>query len=122
MSNAIPLYTGPEPNLEFDKFRPLGNRVLLKRFEGPTHYGRIVIPEAHREKTWEAEVVSVGPDVKDPEIKKGVIVIFGKFSGIDTRANVNGKPHLVVREWDILAIIEDDAFDKLHDDVDRELA
>jgi chaperonin GroES len=93
-------------------YRPLGDRILVKpkESEEKTASG-IVLPDTAKEKPQEGEVIAVGPGAKDDEgkripmdIKVGDKVLYSKYSG--TEVKINGKEHLIIRESDILAIIE----------------
>jgi chaperonin GroES len=94
------------------KIKPLADRILVKRVEpDETTRGGIVIPDTAKEEQQEAEVVAVGPGrVSDSgkrvpvDVKKGNRVLVGKFSG--TEIKVKGEDHLILREEDILAVIE----------------
>ena len=94
------------------KIRPLGDRILLKRIEEEKKSkGGILIPDSAREKPQEGQVVAVGKgrNLEDGtlvplEVKKGDRVLFGKYSG--TEVKLVGEEHLIVREDDILGIIE----------------
>ena len=94
------------------KVKPLQDRVLIKRVEEETKTkGGIIIPDTAKEKPQEGLVVAVGSGkVTDkgtrvaPEVKKGDRILFGKYSGTDIK--VDGEEHLILREEDILAIIE----------------
>lgn len=93
----------------FKKFRPLGDRVLIKRIDDDsTSKGGIIIPEAAKEKTQTGVVVAVGPGRLDAQgklipmnVKVDTIVYFGKYSGTEM-----DDEHLIVREDEILGIIE----------------
>ncbi|HEY1708108.1 MAG TPA: co-chaperone GroES [Rhizomicrobium sp.] len=93
-------------------FRPLGDRVVVRRVkEDQKTAGGIIIPETAQEKPQEGEVVSVGPGALDdngkrvtPEVKAGDFVLFGKWSG--TEVKVNGEELLIMKEADIMGIIE----------------
>ena len=93
----------------FEKFRPLGDRVLVKRLEGQDKTeGGIIIPDNAKEKAQTGSVVAVGAGRKDSngnlvplEIKQGDVVYFGKYSG--TQAN---EDYLIIREDEILGIVE----------------
>ena len=94
------------------KIRPLQDRVLIKRVdeEGKTK-GGIIIPDTAKEKPIEGLVVAVGPGAidkdgkrREPELKKGDKVLFGKYAGTDVR--LEGVDHLIMREEDILAVLE----------------
>lgn len=92
--------------------RPLHDRVLVKRVEeDKTSPGGIVIPDSATEKPIEGEVVAVGNgkildsgEVRALEVKKGDKILFGKYSG--TEVKVDGDEYLVMREDDIMGIIE----------------
>ena len=94
------------------KMRPLNDRILVKRVEEEAKTkGGIIIPDTAKEKPQEAKVVAVGAGrVTDdgkrvaPEVKKGDRVLFGKYSGSEVQ--IDGEEHLIIREEDVLAIIE----------------
>ena len=94
------------------KLRPLHDRVVIKRTEEErTSPGGIVIPDTAAEKPIRGEVIAVGQgkimengDVRKPELKKGDKVLFGKYSG--TEVKVDGEELLVMREDDVMAVIE----------------
>jgi len=94
------------------KMRPLHDRILVKRVEEETKTkGGIIIPDTAKEKPQEAKVVAVGSGrVTDEgklialEVKKGDRVLFGKYSGSEVQ--IDGEEHLIIREEDILAVIE----------------
>jgi chaperonin GroES len=94
------------------KIRPLHDRILVKRLEEETKTkGGIIIPDTAKEKPQEAKVVAVGSGrVTDDgktvalEVKKGDRVLVGKYSG--TEVKLDGEDHLIIREEDVLAIIE----------------
>ena len=94
------------------KIRPLGDRILLKRIEEEDKSkGGIIIPDSAKEKPQEGKVVAAGKGrlLEDGklvplEVKKGDRVLFGKYSG--TEVKLVGEEHLIVREDDILGIIE----------------
>lgn len=93
-------------------FRPLYDRVLVKRIEAEERTsGGLFIPETAKEKPQEAEVVAVGPgrrlkngDIRELQVKAGDRVLFGKYSGDEIK--LDGEAHLILREDDILAILE----------------
>lgn len=95
------------------KFKPLADRVLIKRLEQEeVTKGGIIIPDSAKEKPIRGEVVAVGPGKVNDEgkaialsVKKGQKVLFGKYSGNEIK--IDGIEHLMMREDDILAIIED---------------
>ena len=92
-------------------FRPLGDRVLVKRVEEESKTkGGIIIPDTAKEKPQEGEVVSVGPGARDDkgvvnalELKAGDRILFGKWSG--TEVKIDGEEHLIMREDDVLAVL-----------------
>lgn len=94
------------------KIRPLQDRIIVKRLdEEETTKGGIIIPDSAKEKPLEAEVVAVGRGkilddgkIREPEIKKGDRILFGKYSG--TEIKLEGVDHLILREDDILGIVE----------------
>jgi chaperonin GroES len=109
-----PFHTGggtPEVPVPM-KMRPLHDRILVKRVEEETKTkGGIIIPDTAKEKPQEAKVVAVGTGrVTDEgklvalEVKKGDRVLFGKYSGSEVQ--IDGEEHLIIREEDILAVIE----------------
>jgi len=93
----------------FKKFRPLGDRVLIKRVEDENKTeGGIIIPDAAKEKAQTGLVVSVGPGRYDAQgklipmnVKENEMVYFGKYSGTEV-----DDEHLIIREDEILGIIE----------------
>ena len=92
-------------------FRPLGDRVLVKRVEEESKTkGGIIIPDTAKEKPQEGEVVAVGPGARDDsgkvnalELKAGDRILFGKWSG--TEVKVDGEDLLIMKESDILGVI-----------------
>ena len=94
------------------KFRPLGDRVLVKRVEEEENTkGGIIIPDTAKEKPQEGEVVAVGPGARDedgkhiqPEVNAGDRILFGKWSG--TEVKVDGEDLLIMKESDILGVVE----------------
>ena len=94
------------------KIRPLHDRVIVKRTEEEEQTkGGIIIPDSAKEKPVEGEVVAVGAGkVLDDgskqalEVKAGDRVLFGKYAGTDIK--IEGEEHLIMREDDIIAIIE----------------
>jgi chaperonin GroES len=93
-------------------FRPLGDRVLIKRVEEEAKTkGGIIIPDTAKEKPQEGEVVSVGPGARDDngkiqplDVKKGDRILFGKWSG--TEVKLDGEDLLIMKESDILGVLE----------------
>lgn len=94
------------------QIRPLQDRVLIKRVaEEEKTKGGIIIPDTAKEKPVEGKVVAVGSGRVDKEgkvrpldVKKGDRILFGKYSG--TEVQLDGEEHLIMREEDILAVIE----------------
>ena len=94
------------------KIRPLQDRVVLRRVaEEEKTKGGLIIPDTAKEKPIEAEVLAVGLGKVDedgkriaPEVKKGDRVLFGKYSG--TEVKIDGEEALIMREDDILGVIE----------------
>jgi chaperonin GroES len=95
------------------KIRPLQDRILVKRIEEEEKTkGGIIIPDSAKEKPQEGKVVAVGDGKvlengqKIPlQVKVGNKILFGKYSG--TEFKFDGEEHLIVREDDVLAIVED---------------
>ncbi len=93
-------------------FRPLGDRVLVKRVkEEEKTKGGIIIPDTAQEKPQEGEVVAVGPGARDEDgeriamdVKVGERILFGKWSG--TEVKVDGDDLLIMKESDILGVID----------------
>jgi chaperonin GroES len=92
--------------------RPLHDRILVRRVkEEETTKGGIIIPDTAKEKPIEAKVVAVGTgrildsgEIRPLAVKKGDLVLFGKYGG--TEVKIDGEDHLILREDDILGIIE----------------
>jgi len=93
------------------KFRPLHDRVVVKRVEEDTKTkGGIIIPETAQEKPMQGEIIAVGPGARDEsgkvvalDVKVGDRVLFGKWSG--TEVKVGGEDLLIMKEADILGVI-----------------
>jgi chaperonin GroES len=94
------------------KFRPLHDRVVIRRMEGEDKTkGGIIIPDTVKEKPQEGEVIAVGPGARDEsgkllpmDLKKGDRVLFGKWSG--TEVKIDGEDLLIMKETDIMGVIE----------------
>ncbi|RWP68100.1 MAG: co-chaperone GroES [Mesorhizobium sp.] len=94
------------------KFRPLHDRVVIRRAEGDTKSkGGIIIPDTAKEKPQEGEVIAVGPGSRDEsgkliplDVKAGDLILFGKWSG--TEVKIDGQDLLIMKESDILGIVE----------------
>jgi chaperonin GroES len=93
------------------KFRPLGDRILVKRVEEETKTkGGIIIPDTAKEKPQEGEVISVGAGARDEagklvplELKSGDRILFGKWSG--TEVKIEGEDLLIMKESDVLGVL-----------------
>ena len=92
------------------KIKPLADRVIVAPMEKETMKGGIIIPDTAKEKPMQGKIVAVGPgNVSDsgervaPEVKKGDMVLYGKYAG--TEVNVDGSDYLILRESDVLAIL-----------------
>ncbi|ESR27486.1 co-chaperone GroES [Lutibaculum baratangense] len=93
-------------------FRPLHDRVLVKRVEEEQKTsGGIIIPDTAKEKPSQGEVIAVGPGARDedgkrvePDVKVGDRILFGKWSG--TEVKIDGQDYLIMKESDIMGIIE----------------
>jgi len=94
------------------KFRPLGDRVVVRRVkEDQKTPGGIIIPDTVQEKPQEGEIIAVGPGALDdkgkrvvPEVGAGDFVLFGKWSGSEVK--VDGQELLIMKESDIMGILE----------------
>jgi chaperonin GroES len=94
------------------KFRPLHDRIVIRRLEGEekTKAG-IIIPDTAKEKPQEGEVVAVGPGARDEvgklipiDLKAGDRVLFGKWSG--TEVKIDGEELLIMKESDVMGVLE----------------
>ena len=94
------------------KFRPLHDRVVVRRIDEDTKTaGGIIIPDTAKEKPMQGEIIAVGPGARDEQgkivqlgVKKGDRVLFGKWSG--TEVKIDGEDLLIMKESDVLGIIE----------------
>ena len=94
------------------KIRPLQDRLLIQRIEEEEKTkGGIIIPDTAKEKPQEGKVIAVGKGKIDDEgkahpldVKKGDRVLFSKYSG--TEVNIEGDEHLIIREDDVLGVVE----------------
>ena len=94
------------------KLSPLGDRILVTRVdEEELTKGGIIIPDTAKEKPQEGKVVAVGPgktnddgDTIPLSVKKGDKVLFSKYAG--TEVNIEGDEHLIIREDDVLGVVE----------------
>ena len=94
------------------KFRPLHDRVVVRRLEGEEKTkGGIIIPDTAKEKPQEGEVVAVGPGARDEagnvvaiDLSAGDRVLFGKWSG--SEVTIDGEELLIMKESDIMGVLE----------------
>jgi chaperonin GroES len=94
------------------KFRPLHDRVVVRRLEAEEKTaGGIIIPDTAKEKPMEGEIVGAGPGARDEtgklvplDVKEGDRILFGKWSG--TEVKLDGEELLIMKESDIMGIIE----------------
>lgn len=94
------------------KIRPLGDRILVKRIkEEEKTKGGIIIPDTAKEKPQEGKVVAVGKGKMSdegkllvPDVKAGDRILFGKYAGSEVK--LDGEEHLILREDDILGVLE----------------
>ena len=93
------------------KFRPLQDRVLIRRIEQEDKTaGGIIIPDTAKEKPQEGEIIAVGPGGRDEsgkltplDVKSGDKILFGKWSG--TEVKIDGQDLLIMKESDILGVV-----------------
>ncbi|MEI6558813.1 MAG: co-chaperone GroES [Rhodospirillaceae bacterium] len=93
-------------------FRPLHDRVVVKRLEGALKTkGGLIIPDTAKEKPQEGEIIAVGPGARDEsgkiialDVKTGDRILFGKWSG--TEVKIDGEEFLIMKESDIMGILE----------------
>jgi chaperonin GroES len=94
------------------KFRPLHDRVVVRRLEGEQKTaGGIIIPDTAKEKPSEGEIIAVGPGGRDEsgklipiDLKIGDRILFGKWSG--TEVKIDGEELLIMKESDVMGVIE----------------
>ena len=91
-------------------FRPLHDRVLVRRIEEDAKVGSIIIPDSAKEKPQQGEVISVGPGARDEagklvtlDVKAGDKILFGKWSG--TEIKLDGEDLLIMKESDIMGVL-----------------
>jgi chaperonin GroES len=113
---AMSLRAPGEPtqsNLEDNmKFRPLHDRVVVKRIDAEEKSaGGIIIPDTAKEKPSQGEIIAVGPGGRDEngklipiDLKTGEVVLFGKWSG--TEVKIDGIDYLIMKESDIMGVLE----------------
>ncbi len=93
-------------------FRPLGDRVVIRRVEEEAKTkGGIIIPDTAKEKPQEGEVVAVGPGARDEagkiqplDLKTGDRILFGKWTG--TEVKIDGEDLLIMKESDVLGVLD----------------
>ena len=110
IGNAVPY--APAAERTFMKFRPLHDRVVIRRAEGDLKSsGGIIIPDTAKEKPQEGEVIAVGPGARDEsgklielDVKVGDRILFGKWSG--TEIKLEGEDLLIMKESDVMGVIE----------------
>lgn len=97
--------------MSFKKFKPLGNRLLVKRSEAEMSKGGILLPDSAQEKPKQGEVLSTGPGNMQDDgtlslmaVKTGDKVLFGAFAG--TEVSIDEEEFLIMSEDDILAVVE----------------
>ena len=94
------------------KFRPLHDRVVVKRVDEDTKTkGGIIIPETAQEKPMQGKIIAVGPGARDEsgklvplDVKKGDTVLFGKWSG--TEVKIDGDELWIMKESDIMGVLD----------------
>jgi chaperonin GroES len=94
------------------KFRPLHDRVVVRRIESDERTaGGIIIPDTAKEKPQEGEVIAVGPGARDEsgkliplDLKAGDRILFGKWSG--TEVKIDGQDYLIMKESDVMGVID----------------
>ena len=97
------------------KFRPLHDRVVVRRVEEDTKTaGGIIIPDTAKEKPMQGEVIAVGPGARNEkgevvplDVKAGDRVLFGKWSG--TEVKIDGQELLIMKESDIMGVLDEPA-------------
>ncbi|MBN9022538.1 MAG: co-chaperone GroES [Rhizobiales bacterium] len=93
-------------------FRPLHDRVVVRRIEADTKTaGGIIIPDTAKEKPQEGEIIAVGPGARDEagklvplDVKVGDRILFGKWSG--TEIKIDGEELLIMKESDVMGVVE----------------
>ena len=94
------------------KFRPLHDRVVVKRVDEDTKTkGGIIIPDTAQEKPMQGKIIAVGPGARDEagklvrlDVKKGDLVLFGKWSG--TEVKIDGDELMIMKETDIMGVLD----------------
>ena len=114
-ASGNPTFPSPFPHRQRAlnmKFRPLYDRILVKRVEAEEKTaGGLIVPDSAKEKPREAEVIAVGAgrqtsdgSIRAVSLNVGDIVLFGKFTGDEIK--LDGVEHIILREEDVLAVIE----------------
>src|SRR5580692_11321728 len=101
-----------QPGAKLMKFRPLHDRIVIRRIEGEEKTkGGIIIPDTAKEKPQEGEVIAVGPGARDEsgklvplDLKAGDRILFGKWSG--TEVKIDGEELLIMKESDVMGVVE----------------
>ncbi|MEQ8936036.1 MAG: co-chaperone GroES [Amphiplicatus sp.] len=93
------------------KFRPLHDRVLVRRIEEDEKVGSIIIPDTAKEKPQRGEVIAAGAGARNADgmvvaldVKKGDMILFGKWSGSEVK--IDGEDLLIMKESDVLGVID----------------
>jgi chaperonin GroES len=102
---------------ELMKIKPLHDRVVVRRIEEEERTpGGVIIPDTAKEKPMQGQVLAVGPGARDesgkriqPDVKAGDTILFGKYSGQEIK--IEGEEYLIMREDEVLAVIDDAAAD-----------
>jgi len=95
------------------KFRPLHDRVVVKRIDADEKSaGGIIIPDAAKEKPSQGEIIAVGPGARDEagklvplDVKAGDRILFGKWSG--TEVKIDGVEYLIMKESDVMGVLDE---------------
>ncbi|CDX22505.1 10kDa chaperonin (Protein Cpn10) (groES protein) [Mesorhizobium plurifarium] len=111
MEEQFSPFSFEEDNMAKSKFRPLHDRVVVRRVESESKTaGGIIIPDTAKEKPQEGEIIAVGSGARDEsgklvplDVKAGDRILFGKWSG--TEVKLNGEDLLIMKESDIMGII-----------------
>ena len=112
MKNQVKTMKNPVETKSIMNIRPLSDRLVVKRIEQQeTSRNGIIIPDSAKEKPQEGEVIAVGHGKRledgqriAPDVKVGDHILFGKYSGSDTK--VNGTEYIIMREDDVLGVLD----------------
>src|SRR4029079_13641346 len=112
MRSSTPAYRADEESMAKTQFRPLHDRVVVRRLESEEKTkGGIIIPDTAKEKPQEGEVADVGAGARDEsgkihplDLKAGDRILFGKWSG--TEVKIDGEELLIMKESDVMGVIE----------------